>query len=244
MSDAAHLEPAPRVAPLATSPVRIHSEMIQGSDEWLAARCGLLTASEMKLIVTPTLKAASNDKERTHLYELLAQRVTGYVEPHYVSDDMLRGRDDEIEARDLYARTYAPVTEVGFITNDRWGFTLGYSPDGLVGDDGLIECKGRRQKFQIQTIADREAPADFVLQLQTGLLVSERKWIDFISYCGGLPMVTLRVFPDPVIQAAILDAACAFEGRLQKVREAYESALRGTARLIPTERRIEQEMFT
>ena len=54
--DAPALEPAPRVAPLATSPVRIHAEMIQGSDEWLAARCGLLTASEMKLIVTPTLK--------------------------------------------------------------------------------------------------------------------------------------------------------------------------------------------
>src|SRR3546814_6407235 len=72
------------------------TDLIQGSEEWLQARCGLLTASEMKLIVTPTLKAANNDKTRTHLYELLAQRVTGYVEPHYISDDMLRGMDDEI----------------------------------------------------------------------------------------------------------------------------------------------------
>src|SRR3546814_17561163 len=57
-----------------------HTDLIQGSEEWLQARCGLLTASEMKLIVTPTLKAANNDETRTHLYELLAQRVTGYVE--------------------------------------------------------------------------------------------------------------------------------------------------------------------
>ena len=77
------------------SHVTIYREMIQGSEEWSAARCGLLTASEMKLIVTPTLKAASNDKERGHLYELLAQRITRYVEPRYVTDDMLRGQNDD-----------------------------------------------------------------------------------------------------------------------------------------------------
>ncbi|MCA3699702.1 MAG: YqaJ viral recombinase family protein [Brevundimonas sp.] len=224
--------------------IAIHAEMIQGGDDWLAARCGLLTASEMKLIVTPgTLKATSNEKERAHLYELMAQRVTKYVEPHYVSDDMLRGRDDELEARALYHQHFAPVTEVGFITNNRWGFTIGYSPDGLVGEDGGIECKGRRQKFQLQTIVDRKVPDEFVIQLQTGLLVSERKWIDFISYCGGLPMVTLRVFPDPVIQAAILDAASAFERRLADKMAIYLAETEGNTRLIPTERRIEQEMF-
>lgn len=230
----------------AASHIRIYPEMVQGGDDWLAARCGLLTASEMKLIVTPgTLKAASNDKERAHLYELMAQRVTKYVEPSYVSDDMLRGRDDEIEARDLYSRTFAPVTEVGFITNNRWGFTIGYSPDGLVGDDGLIECKGRRQKFQIQTIVEREMPTDFFMQVQTGLLVTERKWLDFISYCGGLPMVTIRVFPDPIAQAAIVDAATAFERRMADKLCLFETAMGSQAatRLIPTERRIDQEMF-
>lgn len=242
MSADATLEPAPRVAPLPTH-IKIHSDLVQGSDDWHAARCGLLTASEMKLIVTPTLKVASNDKERAHLYELMAQRITRYVEPHYVSDDMLRGQNDEFEARDLYAKTYAPVQEVGFVTNNRWGFTLGYSPDGLVGEDGAIECKSRRQKFQVQTIADREVPTEHVLQLQTGLLVSERKWIDFVSYCGGLPMVTIRVFPDPVIQAAILDAASAFEERLAERLKAYREIAATGSRLIPTERRIEQEMF-
>ena len=236
-------EPAPRVAPTEGGHVRIHPDMIQGSDDWLAARCGLLTASEMKQIVTPTLKAAANDKERSHLYELAAQRITRYVEPRYVSDDMLRGQNDEFEARDLYAQHYAPVTEVGFITNDRWGFTIGYSPDALVGDDGLIECKSRLQKFQVQTIAAREVPADYVIQLQTGLLVSERKWVDFVSYCVGLPMIVIRVFPDPIIQAAILIAATAFESRLADRMAAYQAVLDSPARLIPTERRIEQEMF-
>ncbi len=72
--------------------ITYYPDLIQGSDEWKSARCGLLTASEMKLIITPTtLKIASNDKERAHLYELLAQRITRYVEPSYISDDMLRG---------------------------------------------------------------------------------------------------------------------------------------------------------
>lgn len=223
--------------------VTYHPNVIQGSDEWLALRTGLLTASEMKLILTPTLKAASNDKERAHLYELLAQRLTRYVEPSYVSDDMLRGRDDELEARHLYGKHIAPVAEVGFITNDKWGFTLGYSPDGLVADDGLIECKSRRQKYQVQTLVTREVPAEYVLQLQTGLLVTERKWIDFITYSGGLPMMTVRVFPDFEIQDAIIAAATAFEKRLAEAHERYLETLETMPTLIATERRVEQEMF-
>jgi len=223
--------------------ITYHDDLIQGSDEWLAARCGLLTASEMKLILTPTLKVASNDKERAHLYELLAQRITGHVEPHYVSDDMLRGREDEVEARILYAERYAPVVECGFITSNRWGFTLGYSPDGLVGDDGLIECKSRRQKYQVETIISGEMPAEYALQAQTGLLVSGRKWLDFVSYSGGLPMVTVRVYPDPAIQDAIIAAATGFEDRLVAKAAAYIERLASSARLIRTERRVEQEMF-
>lgn len=222
--------------------ITIHRHLIQGTDEWLAARCGMLTASEMKLIVTPTLKAASNDKERAHLYGLAAQRITGYVEPAYISDDMLRGEADEADARALYAQHYAPVEEVGFVTNSRWGFTLGYSPDGLVGADGLIEVKSRRQRFQAETIANLEVPADFLIQIQTGLLVAEREWLDFVSYSGGMPMVTMRVYPDRDMQAAILAAAEAFEDRLSALLSRYADRLESGARLIPTERRIEQEM--
>lgn len=222
--------------------IHYHPDLIQGSDEWLAARCGILTASEMRLIITPTLKLAKNEKASAHLYELLAQRITGYVEPHFISDDMLRGQVDEIEARALYAKHYAPVREMGFITNDEWGFTLGYSPDGLVGDDGLIECKSRRQKFQAETIIAGEMPDEYMLQVQTGLLVTGRRWCDFVSYCGGMPMVTIRVPADDAIQDAIIEAATDFELRLSKMEEAYQTSLLG-GRHIPTERRIEQEMF-
>lgn len=222
--------------------IQYHPGLIQGSDEWLAARCGLLTASEMKLIVTPTMKAAANDKERAHLYELLAQRVTRYVEPHYISDDMLRGVEDEITARMLYDEHYAPVADMGFITNDEWGFTLGFSPDGLVGDKGFIECKSRRQKFQVETLINGVVPQEYLIQIQTGFLVSGREWCDFVSYCGGLPMATVRVTPDPAIQNAILTAATDFERRLADKWLQYKTVLKSTARIIPTERKIEMEM--
>ena len=223
--------------------IKHHPELIQGSDEWLAARCGILTASEMKLIVTPTLKPANNEKERAHLYELLAQRVTGYVEPHYINDDMLRGHEDEVSAKIVYGERYAPVEDVGFITNDEWGFIIGYSPDGLVGDDGLIECKSRRQKFQIETIICGEIPMDYMIQVQTGMLVSGRRWVDFISYSGGMHMATIRVHRDQAIQESIVSAARAFEERLALRLGQYRAALAAEgARLIPTERRIEQEI--
>ena len=226
--------------------ITIYEELVQGSDPWRACRCGLLTASEMHLIVTPTLKAASNDKERSHLYELLAQRITGYVEPSYVSDDMLRGQEDEISAIGLYDKMYAPITRVGFITNDKWGFTIGYSPDCLVCDDGQVECKSRSQKYQIRTLIDYVSAdsidPDFMVQVQTGLLVSERQWCDLVSFCGGLPMATVRVLPDAKIQDAIVSAATAFEERLATALAKYEAVMASKARLIPTERKIFQEM--
>ena len=67
--------------------ITYHNDLIQGSDEWHAARCGLLTASEVKLILTPTLKIAANDKTRAHVWELLAQRLTVKA----MSDNLLAG---------------------------------------------------------------------------------------------------------------------------------------------------------
>lgn len=217
-----------------------HADIIQGSDDWLSLRRGLITASEMSLLLTPTLKIAANDKSRAHIYELTAQRISGYTEPHYIGSEMLRGQEDEILARALYAEKIAPVKECGFVTNDKWGFTLGYSPDGLVGDDGLIECKSRRQKFQVQTIIDHTMPEDFLLQCQTGMLVTERQWLDFVSYSGGLPMIKIRVFPDAAIQEAIIAAATSTEKQIAEKLVAYATNSQG---LFPTERRIEQEMY-
>jgi hypothetical protein len=222
--------------------IRYHFDIEQGSEEWHALRCGILTASEMKFIVTPTLKPASNDKERAHLFELLGQRITQHTEPRYISDDMLRGHEDEIEARIRYAENFAPVTECGFVTNDDHGFVIGYSPDGLVDDDGLIECKSRRQKFQVETILADRVPEEYMLQIQTGLLVTGRKWLDFVSYCAGLPMYVKRVFPDARYQEAIIAAAIGFEYRLQIAQEKYAAWLDRQPVVINTVRTIQEEI--
>jgi hypothetical protein len=226
--------------------ITYYQHVVQGSDEWLAQRCGMLTASEMHLILTPTLKVARNEKTRLHLYELLAQRITQYVEPRYVSDDMLRGQDDELEARQWYSDNVAPVTECGFVTRDfiHGGRCIGYSPDGLVGDEGLIECKSRRQKYQVQTFVEWTAgntpPEDYLLQCQTGLYVTQRKWLDLISWSGGLPPCVMRIHPDAKVHAAIAKAVDEFESQLDEARRIYEIATKG---LRPAARRIVTEMF-
>lgn len=226
--------------------ITYHSDLVQGSDEWHAARCGLITASEVKLLLTPTLKLADNDKTRSHVWELAAQRLTRYVEPSYVGDDMLRGVDDEIRARELYAAKYGAIEEVGFVTNDRWGFTLGYSPDGLVGKEGLIECKSRRQKFQVQTIVEwwrgQTVPTDYILQCQAGLLIAEREWIDLVSYSGGLPMIPMRIHADSAMQTAILEAAAETERKIAHAMADYSEAV-ADMKLPETERVIEAEMY-
>jgi hypothetical protein len=216
--------------------VMYHYELDQGSPEWLAARIGVLTASEVKLILTPTLKTANNEKTRAHVYEIAAQRITDYVEPGFIGDAMLRGWDDEAIGRDKYSEKYEPIVECGFITNDKFGFMIGYSPDGLIGDAGLWETKSRNQKFQIQTISNDEVPDEYMFQLQTGLLVSERNWIDFTSYSAGMPMWTKRVFPDATIQMAIIEAATKFEASVAEVTSAYYLTLS-----LPNTRAIETE---
>jgi len=224
--------------------IKYYDDLVQGSDEWHAARCGLITASEMKLIITPTFKPAKNDKERTHLFELLAQRISRYVEPKYIGEAMIRGHEDELFAKTAYNEHFGEITDCGFVTNDTWGFVIGCSPDGLVGDDGMIECKSRIQKYQIETICTRQIPEEHLAQMHTELLVTGRAWNDYVSYSGGLPMAVIRLHADEVIQQAIVDAASAFEARLQERWSEYEDALKsGAIKWCPTERVERGEMF-
>lgn len=229
--------------------VTYHTDILQGSDEWEALRKGRLTASEMCKIVTPaTLKQANNDKARAHLWELLAQRITDYVEPHFYGDEMARGHDDEVTARQLYSKHISPVEECGFITNDKFGFTLGYSPDGLIEKRTAgIECKSRRQRFQVQTIVDYHttgvAPSDFLIQCHTGMIVAELSRIDLVSFSGGMPMIPMTVWPDDKIHNAIIEIAGDFERQLTEKLAVYEEATKRIPNLIPTERRIDLEMY-
>lgn len=208
--------------------LHVFTDLIQGTDEWLEARRGIVTASVVGQLVTPkTIKPASNDHSRALTAQLVAERITGWSEHPYVSHDMLRGSLDEPVARALYAEHYAPVVEVGFMVRDDWGFKIGYSPDGLVGDDGLIEIKSRRPKQHLSTILAGEVPAENMAQIQCGLLVSGRQWCDYISYCGGMPMWVKRVEPDPRWHEAILAAVEAFERTAAEMIARYEVAVAG-----------------
>ena len=98
------------------------------------------------------------------------------------------------------------------------------------------------KKYQMETIIEAVpadvVPVDYVLQVQTIMLVTERQWCDFVSYSNGMHMATVRAYPDATIQTAIVEAAAAFEKRLAEKMSVYHAALASKARLIPTERRI------
>jgi hypothetical protein len=194
-----------------------------------------LAAELAVTVIEPT----RNETARTLTRLLVAERITGHTDLMFVSDDMERGWEDEPRARDAYSKHYAPVTEMGFMALETPGWTLGFSPDGLVGDDGLIEIKSRRPKKHLQTILADRVPAENMAQIQAGLLVSGREWCDYISYSGGMPLWTRRVFPDPKWHVAIVAAVEQFETAARDMESAYLAA---TAGLPMTERVIEVDM--
>jgi predicted phage-related endonuclease len=209
-------------------------DLIQGTEEWLDQRRGMVTASVVGKLLTPTLKVAANDTSRGLTRQLVAERITGWTDATYVSDDMWRGTVDEPVARALYAEHVAPVTEVGFMVREFDEFKLGYSPDGLVGDDGLIECKSRQQKEQLRTILDDEHPAENMAQLQAGLLVSGRDWCDYVSFCAGMPLYVKRVYPDPEWQTALIEAVTQFEETAATMLADYALRVEGLPTTIRT----------
>jgi len=217
----------------------VYGDLEQRSDEWLAARCGMVTASVVGQLLTPTLKVASNDTSRGVTAALVAERVTGWTEPSYINADMWRGIEHEPIARDKYAEVNGvEVREVGFMVLERDGWKLGYSPDGLAGDDGLIEIKCPRAKSHLSTIVADEVPTYYMGQLQAGLLVSGREWIDYVSFCAGMPMFTKRVLPDERWHEAISEAVAAFEKAATDLASDYLGAVVG----LPTTERIDLEI--
>lgn len=211
-----------------------YPDITQGTPEWDDARRGMVTASAVGQLLTATGKVAANDTSRTYTNLLVAERITGHTDPTYQSDDMLRGLMDESLATAKYAEHFGvEVAEMGFMHREIDGFRIGYSPDGLVGDVGLVEVKSRRQKKHLATILADAVPPENVAQIQCALLVSGRAWCDYISYCGGMPMWTKRVYPDPVLQVAIVEAVAAFEENAAAALATYHDR---TAGLPMTER--------
>lgn len=219
----------------------LYQDVLQGTDEWLDHRRGIVTASVVgDLITTKTMKPASNDTSRGLTALLAAERITGWTDPTFMSDDMFRGIEDEPRARDVYSKHYAPVQETGFMVREHRGIQLGYSPDGLVGADGLIEIKSRRPKIHLAHILSGEVPAENMAQCQAGLLVSGRSWLDYISYAGGMPLWRVRVHPDPRWFEAILAAVRTFETNAAEMIRHYSEAVEG---LPATERELTEMRF-
>lgn len=175
----------------------------------------------------PELAVANNDTSRAITATLTAERVTGFTEDTPMSRDMYRGVWAEPLARDLYSGYYEQAVEVGFMVREEDGWTLGYSPDGLVGDDGLIEIKAPRSKTQLLTAIADEVPAHYMAQCQAGLLVSDRKWLDFVSYVGGMHIYVKRVTPDPQWFAAIEQACRTFEANAAALVDDYSKRVAG-----------------
>ena len=205
----------------------IFNELEQGSDEWLAARCGLVTASMIGKLITTTLKVSDNDTSRGVTETLVTERITGFVDYVHPTFDMQRGTMDEPYARELYAEQFAPVEEIGFAIRGINGHALGASPDGLVGTDGGIEIKSRKPKVHLRTILTDTVPAENMAQIQACLLVFDRGWWDYVSYAGGWPLYVKRVYPDPRWQNVITEALEATETSAARMIAAYNTATNG-----------------
>lgn len=214
--------------------LHVLADLEQGSDAWHDQRRGIVTASVVgRLVTAKTLKPASNDESRGLTALLVAERITGWTDPTYFNYDMERGVTCEPIARDIYSGYYQQAVECGFMRRDEDGWTLGYSPDGLVADDGLVEIKSPRAKTHLRTILADKVPEFYMPQLQAGLLVSGREWIDFVSYTGGLPLFVKRVLPDPRWFDAITAACIQFEKNAAAMVADYEARIVG---MPPTER--------
>jgi predicted phage-related endonuclease len=186
----------------------IYEELVQGTEEWLQARCGIVTASEMSSVL-----AKGQGKSRaSYMYKLIGERITGEPTPSYSNAHMERGHEHEPIARGLYedATDYL-VREVGFITDHG----VGFSPDGLVDDDGLVEIKSKLAHIQAEVLDHGKVPTEHVKQIQTGLWVSGRKWLDFVSYCPGMPLFIKRMERDEKLIEEMKEAVTLFYAELE-----------------------------
>lgn len=202
----------------------IYDQLEQGTPEWLEARRGIVTASTVGKLLTSTGKVANNDTSRALIETLAIERITGRVEYVHPNRAMQMGTLLEPTARELYEQHYAPVDEVGFIRTELVdGTRLGYSPDGLVGDDGLLEIKSRTPRIQSRTIRLGKVPAENMAQLQCGLLVTGREWIDYCSYSPGMHLFVKRVYPDLAWRGAIRVAVAQAEEHIGDLIHDYQA---------------------
>lgn len=157
-------------------------DCVQGSDEWQVIRAGKVTGTGFKKLMA-TIKTGEAAERRNYRAKIVCEMLTGHpAPPEFVSDEMRWGTDHEAEAREVYAQlTLQDIRQVGFVlhpTNDR----IGVSPDGLVGEKGLLEIKCPLTATHLNYLMMGVVPSEYKLQMLGQMLCCEREWCDFMSY--------------------------------------------------------------
>lgn len=189
----------------------------QGSPEWFAARLGIPTASNFDKIVTS--KGEPSKQAEDYAYTLAAERITGRMEESYSSKKMDQARELESEARALYELiTDTQIQQVG-VCYPSEAKLCAASPDGLVGEEGLIEIKCPLSKTSVRYLLKGELPVDYVQQAQGQLYVTGRMWLDFVSYYPGLKPFIKRIGRDEKFINALSTELAKFNQLLEEVTE-------------------------
>lgn len=185
-------------------------EIIQGSAEWLAARCGLVTASRIADVVAKDRTGKGWGVSRAnYAAQLICERLTGVVAESYTSAAMNWGTEQEPAARAAYQfEVNKRVTTIGFVLHPTIGQT-GASPDGLVGDDGLVQFKCPESKTHIETLMGANISGGYQKQMLWEMACTGRQWCDFVSFDPRLPesmKLCIKRFPRDDAAIAALEA--------------------------------------
>lgn len=166
--------------------------MEQGSAEWFEARLGKVTASRVADIIAKT-KSGYSTSRANYAAQLIAERLTGKREESFTNAAMQWGTDKEPEARAAYAfRTDQDVTEVPIVAHPTIAMSAA-SPDGLVGDEGMVEFKCPNTATHLDTLQSETVPGKYITQMQWQMACTGRQWCDFASYDPRLPE-SMRLF--------------------------------------------------
>jgi putative phage-type endonuclease len=158
----------------------------QGTTEWLQERCGKVTASRIGDVMAKT-KSGYGQARINYMADIIAERLTNEPKPSFMTSAMQWGLDTEPQARAMYElQTGNEVVETGFVKHPELEGT-GASPDGLVGDRGLIEIKCPNTATHISTLLDCKIERKYLLQMQWQMICTERDWCDFVSFDPRLP---------------------------------------------------------
>lgn len=196
--------------------IQIFEDLEQGSPEWFAARLGIPTASKFATVMAKGKEGGKSLTRTDYLHRLAGEVLTGEPMETYKNDHMLRGREQEAEARDMYAfMKEADPLRVGFVRNGN----VGCSPDSLLGTDGGLEIKTCLPHIQIERLKADRLPPEHRHQVQGSIWLCERKYWDFVSYCPRLPLLVVRVERDDGFIAEIAGAVTKFNAELAEAVE-------------------------